>query len=143
MEDALGYTLLVTMFWFPIYWIFGGVFFATVAIFKIIKLRKARFSCLFTVLTAGAAYAAARAGMMYGERQITECLEQADGFFNAIASVIACGVLELSLAGLVGFLLLLVAGFAALFVSRSGNGSWIDADFGLKQEVAEEIEFEE
>ncbi|MDP2631151.1 MAG: hypothetical protein Q8P30_00075 [Candidatus Uhrbacteria bacterium] len=143
MPIELGQTLLISLFWFPIYWLFGGVFFSTIAILKVIKLRKARFSCLFTILAAGAAYGASYSGTWFGEYNIEQCVEESAGFFRALASLIACGILELSVAGLVWFIILILIGFGALFVSRSGNASWIDTDLDLKKEDNKEIDFDD
>jgi NAD/NADP transhydrogenase beta subunit len=111
---------------FLLYWLVGGVFFAIIALFRSSKIRKAQFSCLFTLASIGWAVAATIVGTQIGGRAIRQCLRQADGYFSSLASVISCGVLPLTFAALVGFLGLIFMGLLLLVLSRSRNQSWVD-----------------
>ncbi len=137
------HTLLIAGVWFPLYWVFGGVFFATITIFRVIKLRRGRFSCLFTILTAGFAYGAAYSGLALSRVRVEMCLRKAHGFFDTIAAVFACGILEILAAGLLWFLLLLVCGFIILIISKADNQSWVDSKKGLGDEEDELMYFDE
>lgn len=135
MIEGFEFTFLVGAFWFPIYWIFGSVIFAMITFLKVIKLRKVRFSCLFTLLSLGLAYGAGYSGMVLGHSEITICLAEADGFVDQISGVIGCGILSFFLAGVVGFGLLVALGFLVLIVSRATNQSWVDTDEGVREET--------
>ncbi|MCH8049504.1 hypothetical protein IH979_02220 [Patescibacteria group bacterium] len=128
MTEVLDFTWLLALFWFPIYWIIGSVVFAIVTIIRVIKLRKARFSCLFTTLSGGAAYGAAYVGLRLGEEEIAGCFMEVEDFWGSLASIFACGVFSVFLAAGVGFLLLIIAGFILLYISRARNQSWVDSD---------------
>ena len=134
LPGLFEHSLLIAGMWFLLYWVFGGVFFAAITILRVIKLRRGRFSCLFTILTAGFAYGAAYSGLAFGEMRIEACVRQANGFFETIAAVFGCGILEIMTAGLLWFLLLLVCGFAILMISRAENQSWVDSKKGLGDE---------
>lgn len=129
------YTFLISLFWFPLYWIFGGVFFATIAIIKVIKLRKVRFSCLFTLTSLAAAYGASYLGMVLGENEIQACLAQTSGFINSFSAIVGCGILSFFLAGAIGFITLILVGLLILFISRAANQSWVDSDEGVREDT--------
>ncbi len=111
---------------FLVYWLVGGVFFAIIALFRASKIRKAQFSCLFTLTSLACAVAASIAGTQLGGRAIHQCLRQADGYFSSLAAVISCGVLPLTFSALIGMLVLIIAGLFFLLISRSRNQSWVD-----------------
>ncbi|MFH1766877.1 MAG: hypothetical protein ABH826_02165 [Patescibacteria group bacterium] len=135
MMEGLEYSIVIAAFWFPIYWVFGGVFFATIAFLKVIKLRKVRFSCLFTLSSLAAAYGASYLGMRLGEGEIDSCLSSASGFLDRISAIIGCGILSLFLAGGIGFIVLLGLGMIILYISRAANQSWIDSDEGVREKT--------
>ena len=132
--QELEINLLITAFWFPIYWIFGGVFFATITFLRVIKLRKVRFSCLFTITSLLTAFGAAYLGMFLGEKEITACLTDVEGFVNFLSAVIGCGIFSFFLAGIAGFIILLLLGMIILMLSRAANQSWVDSDVGVREE---------
>lgn len=111
---------------FLFYWLVGGVLFAIVGLLRPIKIRKAQFSCLFTLSSLLVAIGAAFSGTAIAGRPIARCLERADGYFDSLAAVISCGVLPLSLATFVGFILLILLGSLLMLLSLSKNQSWID-----------------
>ncbi len=135
MIEGFEYSLVITAFWFPIYWIFGGVFFATVTFLKVIKLRKVRFSCLFTLSSLATAFAASYLGMRIGAGEINVCLESASGFLDRISAIIGCGILSLFLSGAIGFIVLIGIGLIILVISRAANQSWIDSDEGVREKT--------
>lgn len=134
MIEGPEYQLIIAAFWFPIYWILGGVVFATIAFLSVLKLRKVRFSCLFTIATLLSAYGASYLGMQMGEREISSCLLTADSFLDKLSSIIGCGIFSLFIAGAIGFAVLIGVGAIILFISRAANQSWIDSDEGVREE---------
>lgn len=133
MIEGLEYQLIIAAFWFPIYWIFGGVAFATVTFLSVMKLRKVRFSCLFTIASLASAYGASYLGMRMGEAEINTCLASANSYLDKLSSIIGCGIFSLFVAGAIGFAVLLGAGFIILFISRASNQSWVDSDEGVRE----------
>lgn len=128
MQELFGYISIIALFWFILYWVFGGVVFASIAILRVIKLRRARFSCFFTLASLVCAFGAAYSGTLYAERAIYTCLEEAEDVFDRLASVVACGILEQVAAGTAWFGILIAAGLFLFFISRASNQSWIDSD---------------
>ncbi len=139
----LEHQLLIAAVWFPLYWLFGGVFFAVVTIARVVKLRRGRFSCLFTLLTIGFSYGAAYTGLAFSRERVDACLIEAVGFFDTIAAVFACGILEILAAGALWFSLLLVCGFAVLILSKAENQSWVDSKQGFEDKDEGFIYFDE
>ena len=111
---------------FLLYWLVGGVLFAIVGLLRPAKIRKAQFSCLFTLTSMLTAVGAAFVGTSIADRPIARCLERADGYLDSLAAVISCGVLPLTFSALVGFLLLILLGAVLMLLSLSKNQSWID-----------------
>lgn len=135
MLELLPYSWILTLNWFVIYWILGGVFFAIVAISRTMKLRKARFSSLFTLTSLFAAFGAALAGLHYGHGQIEGCLAEAEDYFDSLAAVYGCGVLELFATAGLGFIGLLIIGSFLMYICRPKNDSWIDSNEGVVDDI--------
>lgn len=128
MLDIIGHIFIISLFWFVLYWVIGGVLFGAIAIIHVIKLRRARFSCLFTMTSALCAFAAAYTGTFYAQDAVYTCLEESEDFFGDLASVIACGVLQQMAAGIIWFLILFGIGLLLFILSRAHNQSWIDSE---------------
>jgi hypothetical protein len=140
MMEFLPVVILVTFFWAPIYWIVGGVVFAIIAFTRSLKLRRVRFSTYFTLLSVIMGFGASYGGMRLAIRNGTTCAVDQAGFVDTVSGVIACGILEFSAAGLLGFITLLILGSLLMVLSRAKNQSWVDSDMGL--EDAGEVTFE-
>ncbi len=126
MIAPTGAMVTLTIFWFILFWLVGGVIFAIIALARVIRLRKTRFSCLFTLACAGAAYGAAWSGLTLGENSIAECLQHNDSFVDQLVSVYGCGVLEISFSAALWFVGLVATGFLLLLISRGAYKSWTD-----------------
>lgn len=110
--------------WFIIYWILGGVVFALVAAARSTHMRKAQFSCLFTLGSAAAAYGAAAIGLLLLRPRGPRCPEEfllQKGFMAAerigLQDVLFCDAKAIMIAGGLCFALLLAVGVVALLVS--------------------------
>lgn len=125
MQDWIFF-VPVGLMWFIIYWIVGGVIFSIAALFRIAKIRKAQFSCLFTLASIGCAFGATYTALIIGEKEIHVCLGEAQDIFGQFASVIACGVFPLMIMGAIWFAGLLFIGSILLYLSRAQNQSWVD-----------------
>jgi len=137
------YAFLVAAVWFPMFWIFGGVFFAIVAMMRVSKIRRARFSCLYTLLTAAFAYGAGYSGLLLGEARVAVCLQEAHGIFDTLAAVFGCAIFEILATGAVWFLLLLITGFFAMYLSKADNQSWVDSGADGEDEYDRMVTFDE
>lgn len=140
MSEIIGYIVIIGLFWFILYWVFGGVLFAAIAITRTIKLRRARFSCIFTLLSLVCGFGAAYSGTFYAQNNINVCLAEAGDPFDALASVIGCGILEQVAAGAAWFGILIAVGLVFFILSRATNQSWMDSDHGLEDERYDIIE---
>lgn len=140
MMDLLGHIIVISFIWFIIYWMAGGVLFATIALINVIKLRRARFSCLFTLASYLSALGAAYMGTYVAKEQIYACVAEAEDVFGALASVIACGIFEHVGAGALWFIVLVVIGVLLLILSRATNQSWMDTEDGVFEDRFDVLE---
>lgn len=125
MEGEISVTLVTLalfLFWFIAFWLGGGVLFAIISSIRFLHVHKARFSCLFTLLSAGGAYAAAWMGSQILEQNST-CTARNKGIIGAFQKIGICGDRELFSAGIMWFLLVLVLGMAMmLFLRKKKKG---------------------
>lgn len=118
-EGASAATLIFgfTLFWFVAYWIVGGVVFSVISVTRFLHVHKARFSCLFTLLSAAAAYGAAWMGV----RAILVrrmCVERVRGILDVFPLMFTCDVRHTFSSGLLWFLLLMAIGIAIMLILR-------------------------
>jgi len=116
--DPQTLTTFLALAWFIIYWILGGVFFAVVAASRFIRLRKARFSCLFTIASAGLAYGAATTGMFLARPMLRACGAPKDEVGAATLRLFQCAPSAILTSGLFWFVLLVLVGSVAILLSR-------------------------
>lgn len=123
--DPNAVTWMLFSFWFIVYWVLGGVFFALVAATRFIHTRKAVFSCLFTGGSVIAAYGAAVLGLMLVRPRGLRCPAHVvtQGVFRdpammRLQDVLLCDAKSVMIAGCLFFALLLAIGMIALLVSR-------------------------
>ena len=69
----VSFTLFLGFLWFLFYWILGGVLFALVAILRLGRVRKVRFSCLFSFWSLLCGAGAAWGGVKLAQDSITSC----------------------------------------------------------------------
>ena len=124
-DELFWFTWFLSLIWFVLYWIFGGVFFAVVAFLRFGRVRKVRFSCLFSLWTILVAAGAAWGGMLFAQEAQTECLLAAETKAEAITAVFGCGAIGVFGALLVGVAVLVIGGFLIMAISRTDNKPWI------------------
>lgn len=115
----------VAVVWFFLYWIIGGVFFACVALLRLIRLRKARFSCLFSLASAFCALVAAWVSSIWLERSTTECPKIYSLGIEVFGEVFACGFFQLVASALIGLATLVLIGFGLLKLSSWKDRTWL------------------
>ncbi len=126
-------TILVSLLWIPLYWVIGGTIFAIIGFLSRMKVRKALFSFLFSLLALVLAILSAYGGVFWSSIAGVGCIARQEGLLDQISGVIACGLLEISLAGIGGFTLLVLLGFVLLFLCRAKNQSWVDSSHGVNE----------
>ena len=119
MDTAFISTLVFgfTLFWFVTYWIIGGVIFSIISVTRFLHVHKARFSCLFTLLSAGAAYGAGWMGANALLRHPV-CAKEVQGILNVFPLMFTCGANQTFSSGLLWFLLLMALGIGMMLIFR-------------------------
>jgi divalent metal cation (Fe/Co/Zn/Cd) transporter len=126
MDPQLFSFLIVLSFvWFLAYWVLGGVFFAVVAIARLGRVRKVRFSCLFTLLSLLLGISTAYGGMRLAEDAVVQCMEDAASPTELTVAVFGCGFAGVLGAFLLGAVLLVIGGFIIMALSKSNVKPWI------------------
>jgi hypothetical protein len=112
-------TLIFTLalFWFVVYWIVGGVIFSIISVTRFLRVHKARFSCIFTLLSAGAAYGTAWMSGQVLIRQ-TACIEQTYGALDVFQLMFTCATKQTFSSSLLWFLLLMAIGIGTMLILR-------------------------
>ncbi len=123
-----SFIVFLAILWFFVYWILGGVFFAVMAVLRLGRLRKVRFSCLFTVVAAGSAVGAAYFGVQSAKFEIQSCAVRALSAVQTKVAIIGCGFAGIMEAFLVGAFVLMVFGFFIMSISKSKAKPWIILD---------------
>ncbi len=127
--------------WFLLYWIIGGVFFACVALLRLVRLRKVRFSCLFSLSAAICAFGAAWGSTKWLEKTSSSCLLLVTESKESLINLLSCGWLYFLLSAVVGLGLLIVIGFILLKASSWKDRTWLTA-FAERLEWDSEEEME-
>lgn len=117
--------VILSILWFLIYWILGGVFFAIVTIMRLGRVRKVRFSCLFSLLSLVVGMSAAYFGLRQSEEAVSGCLVQASSKLEMLTAIFGCGFVEIFGMFLFGALLLTLGGFLIMAISKSKAKPWI------------------
>jgi len=128
MNDISYLVGILSVVWFLVYWIFGGVLFALLAILRLGNIRKVRFSCLFSLLAAGVGTASAWYGIRYSEQSIAECLASAENRAQVITSIFGCGFIGVVGAFGIGILAIILGGFVIMSISKANSKPWISMD---------------
>ena len=111
-------TMLLTIVWFVVFWLVAGVMFAVIALIRFVKLNKARFSCLFTILSFVTAYGAAWMGVMAAVKGSSRCLARIDALYEAIPGTFVCAPQPVIFSAFLWFIFLLALGIGLMFFSR-------------------------
>lgn len=116
-QELAQLTWILVLAWFLIYWIAGGMMFAIVALTRLLKLKKAQFSCLFTFASLAAAYGAAATGLMMTTPAAARCVDSALQR-QQWSEVFGCGMKEILLVGGAWFALLLLLSILFMLLSQ-------------------------
>lgn len=116
-QELAELTWVLVVVWFLLYWILGGMLFAVVSLSRLLKLKKAQFSCLFTLSSAAAAYGAAATGLMMTSPSASRCVDRALQS-SQWSDIFSCGIKELFMAGGAWFALLLLLSILLMLLSQ-------------------------
>lgn len=126
METDLGSLLIsLTILWFLVYWIFGGVVFSIISLVRPGKMKRVRFSCLYTIFSGFVAYGAAKLGILWAE-EATGGLPPVDSAAEAIVVMGGMGFVGILLGLMAGLVALFLGGWIIMIISRSRERSWYD-----------------
>lgn len=114
-----GYLVLLAVLWFLFYWIFGGAFFAFISVFRLGRLRKARFSCLFTFVAGASAVVAAWSGARWAQSSAQVCLQESLSNLEGFVGFFSCSIIALTLSFLGGAVVVIVLGAIVLRLSST------------------------
>ena len=126
--ELTSFLIILSILWFVVYWVLGGVFFAIVTMMRLGRLRKVRFSCLFTILSFVVGVGVAYSGMKGSQRAVADCLGEAVSNAEKMTAVFGCGAASIFGMFLLGALVLTAGGFLIMAVSKSKSQPWIVLD---------------
>lgn len=112
--------------WFLVYWIIGGVFFACVALLKLKKIHKVRFSCFFSLSSALCAAGAVWLGFrLAGEGARVRLSGETSIIKEVPGTIFSCGFLHFLISMLIGLVVLVILGFGILKLSARKDRGWL------------------
>ncbi len=132
-SDVGTFLITLTILWFLVYWIFGGVVFSIISLLRPGKMKRVRFSCLYTILSLAVAYGAARVGIYWASRA-TGRVPEASSVSEAIAVLGGLGFVGVLLGLIAGLIVLFIGGWVVMLISRSRDRSWYDRGDQVRQE---------
>jgi hypothetical protein len=127
-SELTSLVILLSIFWFLIYWVLGGVFFAVIAVLRLGRIRMVRFSCLFTLLALLLGVGAAYGGIRQSREAVLVCLKDATTNAETVMAVFGCGFASIFGVFLMGAALLTIGGFLIMAISKSKTKPWIILD---------------
>lgn len=121
------FVVFLAFLFFLFYWISGGVFFAAVALLRLMRLRKVRFSCLFSLSAFFCAVGASLTGIKLAEGALETCRPTTgiSGFHDGFFVALTCGFTGIMTGMLIWAAVLVLLGFVFLAFSRREESSWL------------------
>jgi hypothetical protein len=118
-------------FAFLAYWVFGGVVFSVLSLLRPGKLRRVRFSCLYTLFSGAVGYGSALLAWRLLERSVGP-LHASLPVSDTLARVGGTGILSLLFSFLVGLVAVFTGGWIIFLLSRTRELSLLDRWMGRK-----------
>ncbi len=141
--ELVSVFVLLSFMWFFVYWIFGGIFFAIVSLLRLGRVRKARFSCLFSLASVVCAVGASYTGVVWGRATIESCGTAFDEEASSFLSAMSCGFANITSSFLIWSAVLIFLGLIIMTISKSKEHTWFDKISNRIQEISEGEEEEE
>jgi hypothetical protein len=143
IEGLTPLAVFLSILWFFVYWVLGGVFFAAITILRLGRVHKVRFSCLFTLVAMACGIGASVFGLRYSQEAVTSCLLASENKTEAVAAIFGCGFVGVFSMFLLGAAVLTLAGFFIMTISKAKTKPWLVIDHSEEEEdVLEEMEGE-
>ncbi|OGL66942.1 hypothetical protein A2856_00360 [Candidatus Uhrbacteria bacterium RIFCSPHIGHO2_01_FULL_63_20] len=117
--------ILLAIIWSLLYWVGGGVLFALVSLLRLGRVRKVRFSCLFSLLAFACGAAAAYVGVFRSRETIDACLVDATTRAETLVALVGCGMGTILIAFLLGAAALVAGGFVIMWLSSTATKPWV------------------
>ena len=102
-----------------LFWIIGGIFFAIIAASRFMRVNKARFSCLFSLLCVATALGASWMTVHLTLLQRPRCVMRTQHALDVLSDFPSCAGLQLAESAGLWFFLLIALGMGAMLVSWS------------------------
>lgn len=115
--DVAQLAWLLALTWFLLYWVLGGMLFAMVSLTRLLRVKTAQFSCLFTIACAAAAYGATATGIMLTSPKAVRCIDLAMEA-GEWTKAFGCGVKEIFFIGGGWFALLVLLSILLMVLSQ-------------------------
>lgn len=123
-----SFTFFLGFLWFLLYWILGGVLFALVAILRLGRVRKVRFSCLFSLWSLVCGVGTAWGGVKLAQDSITSCYLLAQTKAEVLTAFFGCGFAGVFGMFLLGAAVLTLGGFLLMEISKNKSAPWINLE---------------
>ena len=118
-------TAILTVLWFLVYWIFGGVVFSVISLVRPGRMKRVRFSCLYTLLSIATGYFAAWLGV-YWAALAAGSLPATTHPRELFVAVGGLGFVGILLGLLAGFIVAFLGGWVIMLLARSKEPTWLD-----------------
>ncbi len=120
--------IILSIISFFAYWVLGGVFFSLVALLRLGRVRKVRFSCLFSLLALASGIGSSLIGVRYAQGSLTACLLDSTNDAEQIVALVGCGSVAILGTLLIGAAVVVLGGFLIMYLSRTDSEPWIRLD---------------
>ena len=117
--------ILLALIWSLIYWIGGGVMFSLVSLLRLGRVRKVRFSCLFTLLAFACGIIASYVGVGRSGSALNACLGASQTKAQSVVALFGCGFETILIAFVLGAVALIAGGFLILALSSTSTRPWV------------------
>lgn len=124
----LPFFYLLAFLWFLFYWLSGGVLFALITLIKLGRVRKVRFSVLFTGWSLICGIASAWIGLIVAGESVKTCLETAYNKAEQMMALFGCGFAGVLGTFLFGAAAVVLGGWIILSISKTKHRPWINLD---------------
>lgn len=126
-----SFLISLSAFAFLAYWVFGGVVFSVLSLLRPGKLRRVRFSCLYTLFSGASGYGSAYLAWKLLERS-AGAMQTTAPLHVTLERIGGMGILSIIFAFLIGLCVVFVGGWIIFILSRTHELSWLDKLLGRK-----------
>ena len=137
IEGLTPLAVFLSILWFFVYWVLGGVFFAAITILRLGRVHKVRFSCLFTIVALLCGIGASVIGLSYSQESVAKCLAESTNRAEAITAIFGCGFVGVFGMFLLGAAVLTLAGFVIMTISKAQTKPWLVINHNEEDEESE------